>query len=925
MSKFNKPIFVICLLISTLLNAQNPNSDFFRIATPNSTYDWLEIRPELQLRLEEFLAQKTALGLSSDDDFLLLKTETDELGKTHSRYQQTYKNIPVSNAQFLVHLSERGFVETANGHLIRNLQKSAIPAFSELGALSTALNYIRAEEYAWQNDAYQKLLKQVKKDPNATFYPKGELEWTSKDFTDNHPQNYRLTYELQVYAIQPLQHVKLYIDAQNRTIINELSQLYDADSLGTGETNYSCKDTVEFHTQYDGEDYLLLNDLGGGINTVKLSLNSNNFKDILDNDNHWTGDKTAVDIHWAMEQTYLYFLDKHGLVNLGGDPNDAIVGVAHFNNSCNAFWDGNVTNFGDGGPFCNPVTSPDVVAHEQTHRVIQYSAGLIYKKEPGALNESFSDIFGVLVHFEADPECANWVIGEEVQSGGFRDMSNPQAFNHPDTYLGNCWNPTNSNCLPNTSCTSYSNCGKDKYGVHINSGVQNYWFYLLAEGGSDTNDNGYAYDITGIGKEKAAKIAYRNLTVYLSPTSNYADARNGSVLAVIDLYGASSIEAQAVIDAWCAVGVGNTNCTILEATLTLDSPNGGENWSAGDTEIITWTNEGVIENIRIEYSLNEGNTWEEIISSTPNDGSFEWQIPTSLSTNLAQIRIASTNDFTLKDESDAVFSIEACDVSASFTTEASDYTICEGNSLTFENQSLNAETYEWQIDATTLATSTDFSYKFDTAGTFIVNLISTNINGCKDHFYETIEVNGTPDTSFNYQANGLTVYFAANELNANSYTWNFGDGTTAEDTSLVSHTYSEVGTYTVCFALEDDCGSDEGCQEIEVKPYNCLFADSLELVKLYEATGGDQWTNNIGWLEENVSEWFGVTLSEDGCSVEKIGLRNNDLVSVLPDLNLPNLSSLDLYNNQLSGNIPNFSNLNSLKSLTLATNQLSGN
>ncbi|MGB1242890.1 MAG: M4 family metallopeptidase, partial [Chitinophagales bacterium] len=565
MSKFNKPIFFICLLISTLLNAQNPNSDFFRIATSNSTYNWIEIRPELQLSLEEFLAQKTTLGLSPDDGFLLLKTQTDELGKTHYRYQQTYKNIPIANAQFLVHLSEKGFVETANGHLVRNLQRNASPAFSDLGALNAALNYIGAEEYAWQNDAYQKLLKQVKKDPNASFYPKGKLEWASSDFTDNNPQSYRLTYQLQVYATQPLQHVKLYIDAQNRKIINELTQLYDMNSLATGEITYdACTDIVEFHTQYDGEEYLLNNSLGSGISTFEKG--SFYFKEIDDTDNHWNNDKTAVDIHWAMEQTYFYFLNEHSLANLGGDINDEVVGIAHASNNCTAYWNGYWARFGDGGNNCNSVTSPDIVAHELSHRVIQHSADLIYKKEPGALNESFSDIFGTLVHFEVDPECANWVIGEEVNTNGFRDMSDSKAFNDPDTYQGTFWKSTN--CNP-----SFSN---DFCGVHTNSGVQNHWFYLLAEGGNGINDNGYAYDITGIGKEKAGEIAYRNLTIYLTPTSDYVAARNGSLLAAIDLNGPASVEVQAVIDAWCAVGVGNTNCSILEATLILESPNGGE-------------------------------------------------------------------------------------------------------------------------------------------------------------------------------------------------------------------------------------------------------------------------------------------------------------------------------------------------------------
>ncbi len=860
--------------------------------------------------------------------FYSSKPKPTNSGKIHYRYQQTYKNIPIAHAQLLVHTSKEGFVEAANGRLIRNLNESPIPAFFDSIAISTALDHIGGEEYAWQSDAYQKLLKKVKKDPNATFYPKGKLEWASSDFTDRNPRNYRLSYQLQVYAIRSLQHVKLYVDAQNRAIINELPQLYDSDSLATGEINYdACMDTVEFHTEHheDAEiDFFTLNNsLGSGIST---SNGIDNYPPFIDGNNHWSSNKTAIDIHWAMEQTYFYFLNQHNLDSLGSD--NEILGVAHAANNCNASWNGQWAKFGDGGIKCNPVTSPDIVAHELTHRVIQHSANLIYEKESGALNESFSDIFGVLVHFEADSECANWVIGDEVKTFnnaplGFRDMSNPKAFSHPDTYLGNCWNPTNSSCTPNTSCTNYSNCGKDKYGVHINSGVQNYWFYLLSEGGNGTNDNGDAYNITGIGKEEAANIAYRNLNVYLSPTSNYADARNGSIEATKDLYGDTSTLVQIVTDAWCAVGVGNSNCTVLEANLTLESPNGGEEWSTGTTESITWTSEGSIENIHIDYSINEGGTWQTLVNSTPNDGSFQWEIPSNLSTNLALIRIIATNDITLQDESDAAFSIEACNVQANFTTNTN--TICVGESINFTNNSLNANTYERQILAEDTTTTTDFSYTFNTEGTFIVNLISTSENGCSDHFYETIEVNGTPDASFNHQPNGLTLQFIANELNANTYNWDFGDGTVAEDTSFLHHTYDVVGTYTVCLAVETDCGNNQTCQEIEVTPATCLFADSLELVKLYEATDGEQWTNNSGWLEEPVSEWFGVTLSDDGCSVEEIDLRSNDLIGSLPNLNLPNLSQLILYSNRLNGNIPNFNYLLNLSYLHLGNNQLNGN
>ena len=91
--------------------------------------------------------------------------------------------------------------------------------------------------------------------------------------------------------------------------------------------------------------------------------------------------------------------------------------------------------------------------------------------------------------------------------------------------------------------------------MHNNSGVQNYWYYLLSDGGAGKNDIGSTFDVTGIGYLKASKIAYRNLTNYLSPSSDFNDARKGAIQSAIDLYGFGSPEYIATTDAWYAVGV----------------------------------------------------------------------------------------------------------------------------------------------------------------------------------------------------------------------------------------------------------------------------------------------------------------------------------------------------------------------------------
>ena len=122
-------------------------------------------------------------------------------------------------------------------------------------------------------------------------------------------------------------------------------------------------------------------------------------------------------------------------------------------------------------------------------------------------------------------------------------MSNPNSKYQPDTYGGTYWeNPTNIN--------------EDNGGVHVNSGVMNYWFYLLVNGGTGINDNDESYNIQGIGFQKAQHIVYDALMEHLDEESDFADAREATILATTDLYGENSNEHKQVANAWHAVGVG---------------------------------------------------------------------------------------------------------------------------------------------------------------------------------------------------------------------------------------------------------------------------------------------------------------------------------------------------------------------------------
>ncbi|MBC7448493.1 MAG: M4 family metallopeptidase [Hymenobacteraceae bacterium] len=175
------------------------------------------------------------------------------------------------------------------------------------------------------------------------------------------------------------------------------------------------------------------------------------------------------------------------------------------------------------------------------------------ENESGAMNEGFSDIWGACVENRAAGLFGlagknTWLIGEEIAllKPALRSMVDPKALGQPDTYQGTNWRfPAGAPIGDN-----------DYNGVHRNSGVLNYWVYLLSQGGLGTNDKGNAYTVTGLGITKAAKIAYLTEKL-LSPTSQFASARIMAIQAATTLYGATSAEVRAVTNAWYAVGIGN--------------------------------------------------------------------------------------------------------------------------------------------------------------------------------------------------------------------------------------------------------------------------------------------------------------------------------------------------------------------------------
>jgi len=232
-----------------------------------------------------------------------------------------------------------------------------------------------------------------------------------------------------------------------------------------------------------------------------------------------------------------------------------IVSTVHFaHRYCNAFWNGEQVTYGDGdGRVCLPLSGGlDVVAHELTHGVTEFTSSLIYEDESGALNEAFSDMMGNTAEFFAaslgsDPAASpDWLVAEDVflaadDALGFRNMSDPREDGDPDHYSE----------LVITEA--------DNGGVHTNSGIPNHAYYLAVNGGrnagcdavgSDGHQHTIDCDVVAPALGLAtARQAFYDAFTSLPEYANMCDARN----ATAAVNPASS-------DAWAAVGV-RAGCT----------------------------------------------------------------------------------------------------------------------------------------------------------------------------------------------------------------------------------------------------------------------------------------------------------------------------------------------------------------------------
>ena len=255
-------------------------------------------------------------------------------------------------------------------------------------------------------------------------------------------------------------------------------------------------------------------------------------------------DVAANEAYDGLGATFALFSEVYGRNSIDGQglPLD---GTVHYGSLYdNAFWNGERMVFGDGDGqvFGRFTSSYTVVGHELTHGVTQYTTGLVYKDQPGALNESISDVFGSLVEQYAKKQtaaAASWLIGAglfttSVHGVALRSMKAPGTA-YDDPRLGKDPQPADF--------AHYVKTTDDEGGVHLNSGIPNHAFYLVA------------HRLGGHAWVKAGQIWYDTLLSGLRPTTDFAGFAAATVTSAAKRYGDSSAEVAAVRAGWAGVGV----------------------------------------------------------------------------------------------------------------------------------------------------------------------------------------------------------------------------------------------------------------------------------------------------------------------------------------------------------------------------------
>ena len=538
-----------------------------------ATYDYLlELEPLLQLE-------------KSKRDFIIQHIKTDNSNKTHVRLGQQYKGIPVYGGDVIVHLNEFGEGESFNGIYYKIAETiDPVPAISEQSAIQKVSAHLGKGTALRPLSILEKTLVQYEQ-PKATL-----CVYQDKGLVKTHVLAYHV-----VYCPTLRERWEYFVDASTGAVLHYFKSTCFADGprTATGPDLNGVSRTVNTYQvgatyfmvdtsrpMYNAGTSTLPDEPVGGILTVDMN---NTFGDnqtiqhATSTNNVWNSSMQtkALSAHFNAGVAYEYYRTKHNRNSIdgGGGTIISIVNVPDEGGQGldNAFWNGKVMCYGNGNTSYKPLAGGmDVAGHEMTHGVVQNTANLEYQGESGAINESIADIFGSMM----DP--ADWLIGEDVvklaafPSGALRSLSDPH--NGGTTLADPGYQPKHKN-------EAYDGT-QDNGGVHINSGIPNYAFYLYAE---------------AITRDKAAAVFYKALDDYLTKSSQFIDLRLAVVKAAGDLYGASSNEVTQAGLAFDAVGITSGQGGVYTETLPVNP---------GTEFMLVYNTDGTVPNTLYRTSLN---------------------------------------------------------------------------------------------------------------------------------------------------------------------------------------------------------------------------------------------------------------------------------------------------------------------------------
>ena len=509
----------------------------------------------IEKKVENFLSQyKSIYAIENINESLKYVTlKTDMYGLKHYILKQQYKGVDVFDTELKFHFDKNNNIKSINGNIIPDINLNSIPGISITDANNKALNLIEKQNLNQSGKALKIISNKL------YVFPKG--------LAQGHITTKHLVYRIEIRNDVDVREF-LFIDAHSGKLIEQFTGIAHA----LNRTLYEVDSNNQRYSE-GGSTFFL---------------------------NQWQKNEVETAGH-----VYYFFKNTFNVISY--DNNDAEMITINNNpdiNCPNATWNGVTTNY------CDGTASDDVVAHEWGHAYTQYSSNLIYSYESGALNESFSDIWGETIdlinNYEDDGEdnsvrtdlnnSVRWMMGEDTETFGgvIRDMWDPTLFNNPGKMTDNEY---------------YCDTG-DNGGVHYNSGIPNHAYALIVDGGTYNGQN-----ITGLGLTKAAHIFWRASSEYLTRTSGFvtfSDAIEASTndLIGINLEGLSTTETPAgisgnvitsadyneVLKALIAVELrSENNCTfatILNGNDDLceastNNPIFTENWESGINE--TWS------------------------------------------------------------------------------------------------------------------------------------------------------------------------------------------------------------------------------------------------------------------------------------------------------------------------------------------------